>query len=277
MDSDQLSASPAGKIHNCQCGKRMSSIKCDFHPVCITCRGVDCDVNNYRNECTNVDDITMTEYVKHKFSLKHKLLSKRKLKDHLLSATVVDDSAVIADAPSPAEQLAFHDLPSVSSDPPNPDDSVDAKLSGVKLKLIGQVCSLFDDFAKSLEERFPRIGKKFRQFMPGSSSSVAIDNRVASDYINQDVANCSFPATAPVAMESEHTPDKAPFVSYTGHLEITLGGLAALGALAGDSTLTGMSFSDLKATVRFFESSGLGIPDSSSTCCELSLFILPNL
>ena len=70
-----------------------------------------------------------------------------------------------------------------------------------------------------------------------------------------------FPASK-VAVRSEHAPDKAPFVSFTGDLGTTLGGPAAAGAPAGDSSLTRMSFSDLEATVRFSESSGLGIPDS---------------
>ena len=162
----------------------------------ITCRGVDCDIDNSCNECTDVDDITMTKYVKHKLSLKRKLLSKRKLKDPLLSATVVDDSTIIADAPSPADQPAFHDPSLVSSGPPELDDSVDAKLTGVKSVLVGQVCFLFEDFAKSLEERFSRINQKFSQFIPGSSYNVDINNRVAigsdSIHVSQDVTNHFF-------------------------------------------------------------------------------------
>ena len=63
MDSDgSSSASPAAKIRNCQCGRRMSSITRDFHSVCIECRGVNCDIDNRCIECTDVDDNAMTEY-----------------------------------------------------------------------------------------------------------------------------------------------------------------------------------------------------------------------
>ena len=151
MDSDHSSsASPAGNIHNCLCGKRVSSINCDFHSVCVACRGIDCDIDKCSNECTDVDDISMTKYVKHKLSLKRRLLCKCKLKDLLLSGTVGVDSAVIADAPSLAEQPAFHDPLSVSSDTAELDDIVDAKLSGIKSELVGQVCSLLDYFRKFL-------------------------------------------------------------------------------------------------------------------------------
>ena len=53
----------------------------------------------------------MMEYVKHKLSLKTKSLSKRKLKDPMLSSTVTDDSALVAEDPSPADQPALQDTP----------------------------------------------------------------------------------------------------------------------------------------------------------------------
>ena len=45
-----------------------------------------------------------------------------------MSATMIDDSAAIAEDPSPANQPAFNDSPLVFSDPPDPDECVDAKL-----------------------------------------------------------------------------------------------------------------------------------------------------
>ena len=66
--------------------------------------------------------VTMTEYVEHKLSLKRKLLSKHKLRDPLSYATMIDDSTAIPDDLSPADQAAFIDPPSVSSDPPDPDE-----------------------------------------------------------------------------------------------------------------------------------------------------------
>ena len=109
MDSDRpSSALPAGKIRSCQCERRIISRKFDFHTVCIQCvgvgggggGGVDCDIDIRCSECNDVTDITMTEYVKHKLSLKKKLLSKRKPKDPLLSSAVADDFALVAEDPS---------------------------------------------------------------------------------------------------------------------------------------------------------------------------------
>ena len=79
MDSDNFSsASPAGKVRTCHCGKRMSSLT-DFRTVCIDCRGVDCNFDHRCMECTDTDDFTMTEYVRHKLTLRRKLMSKHKL------------------------------------------------------------------------------------------------------------------------------------------------------------------------------------------------------
>ena len=97
-----------------------------------------------------------------------------------------------------------------------------------------------------------------------ASSSVNSSDRVASDpvHASQNVAKHSFAVPILVAECSEHTPDKASFMSYAGDLETTSGRPAAAGVPLGDSPLTKMSFSDLEATVRFFERSDLGMPDS---------------
>ena len=59
MDSDNSSsASSAGKVHSCYCGRRMSSIVKDFHTVCV-----DCDLDSRYVECADIDNSTMTEYV----------------------------------------------------------------------------------------------------------------------------------------------------------------------------------------------------------------------
>ena len=71
-----------------------------------------------------------------------------------------------------------------------------------------------------------------------------------------------FQLPSPVAIRYEHTPDKISYVSQTGDLETTLGRVAAAGVPSGDISLTKMEFSDLEATIRFFENSGLDIPYS---------------
>ena len=50
----------------------MSSVIKDLYSVCIDCRSVDCDLDNRCVECTDIGDSTMTEYVRHKLTLRCK-------------------------------------------------------------------------------------------------------------------------------------------------------------------------------------------------------------
>ena len=101
MDSDHSSSpSPAGKIYRCAYGKRMSSLKFDFHNVCTDCRGIDCGLEARCIQCTNVPDLVMQDYVSHKLSLKHKLLAKRKHKVPLPPSMVMHEPEVfVGDLP----------------------------------------------------------------------------------------------------------------------------------------------------------------------------------
>ena len=112
----------------------------------------------------------MSEYVRHKLSLK-KLLSKLKLKDPLLSFAVADDSAVVAEDPSPAEP-ALQVAPPTSLDIPVIDTDVSEYLSGISSDIVTQVQSVFANFAKSLERRFSTIAERFSQVLSSSSSKV---------------------------------------------------------------------------------------------------------
>ena len=86
MDSDNSSSALlAGKVCLCHCGKRMSSLTKDFHTICIDSRGVDFDVDHRCVERTDIDDSPITEYVRHKLTLRCKLKSKHKLKELKLS------------------------------------------------------------------------------------------------------------------------------------------------------------------------------------------------
>ena len=108
--------------------------------------------------------------------------------------------------------------------------------------------STFASFAKSLEGRFSSIDKRFSQVMSSSSFKV-IDSR---DNVScQGVFSHSFAAPSPVAVRSEHPPDRAPSASYSDKLGTTLGGPAAASASLGTFSLPHMSFSDLLTTVRF--------------------------
>ena len=68
----------------------------------------------------------------------------------------------------------------------------------------------------------------------------------------QDVLNHSLTAPSPVAMRTEHPPDRAPSASYTDNLGTTLVEQAAASVSLGATSLPCMSFSDLLMTVRFF-------------------------
>ena len=69
------------------------------------------------------------------------------------------------------------------------------------------------------------------QLMPSSSSKVTIDRVDAS----LDVNNHSLPVPSSVAVRTEHTPDEAPFASYSGDLGTTLGEPATASAPFGQS------------------------------------------
>ena len=110
MDSDHSSSSSssvATKICYCQCWRRMSTLTYDFHSVFIKCRGIDCDFENNCNECADISDDVMTSYVKHHKQLKAKQRYKSKSKDPLLSASAIDDPAIISDAPSSVDVRRF--------------------------------------------------------------------------------------------------------------------------------------------------------------------------
>ena len=152
----------------------------------------------------------------------------------------------------------MRDTPPVSLGPLVPDDDVDNNLPGVRSEIVTQVQSFLASFAKSLGGRFSKIDERFSQVMPSSSSEVT-NERID---VNQDVINRSLAAPSPVAVRTEHPPDKAPFALYSDGLGLIVGGPATASAPLGDPSLPNMSFSELLTTVWFFETSGSGVPDS---------------
>ena len=254
MDSDNSTTTPpAGKIRQCLCGRRMSSLQHDFHSLRVVCQRVDCETNSRCPDCAEVGDLAITNYVMHKPSLQGKLQSKHKLKETVSTPLVAVDSADVAVSDQPASLIPLL----VSSDPPVPDDD-SVQLLGVRSDIVGQVKCLFDSFAPSLEAHLTSIDRKFSQVILSSASDVT-NNR---DNVSQDVLNPSFSAPSAVARRSEPTPDRAPSVSFTGDLGTILGGPAAADAPSGGSSLPRLSFEDLLFTIRFFESSGSSVPDS---------------
>ena len=113
---------------------------------------------------------------------------------------------------------------------------------------------------QSLEARFSSVDQHFSQVI-SSSASTDIHSRV--DVSCQDaITNRSLTTPTPVAVRSEHPPDRAPSASYSDDLGTTLGGPAAEGASADAISLPRMSFASLMTTVQFFESSNGRVSDS---------------
>ena len=64
---------------------------------------------------------------------------------------------------------------------------------------------MFASFVKSLEGRFSSIDECFSQVLSSSPSKVIASRDNVSF---QDVLNCSFTAPSPVAVPTEHLPDR---------------------------------------------------------------------
>ena len=77
----------------------------DFHSICVNCQGIEWDFDHRCDECADVADDVMNNYVKHRRSLKPKHRYKSKRKDPLLSASAVDDPVIVSNPPSSVELL----------------------------------------------------------------------------------------------------------------------------------------------------------------------------
>ena len=161
MDSDRLSGSSSSsvamKFRLCRYGKRMSNITKNFCSICIDCKGIDCDIDNRCNECVNIETNIMTDYIRHKSRLKSKLKYRRKVKEPLLSESVIDDPSVVRDVPSSIDVLsASLDVPSVNFPFSDTNKRVNSKLSEVKDELSGQIHSFFDNFTRHMDVKLFR-------------------------------------------------------------------------------------------------------------------------
>ena len=122
----------------------MNSLKLDFHTVCTDYRGIDCDLETCCIDCANISDVTMSDYVSHKLSLKKKLLVKRKLKAPLLPPMVVQDPAGTVGDLSPAEPASPSASPALATSASN---SVAENQAAVESSIISQLQSMFASFA----------------------------------------------------------------------------------------------------------------------------------
>ena len=240
MDSDHSSsASPAAAVRSCTRGKRMSTLRYDFHSVCVDCRGVDCDVQIRCIECTDVDDIKMTEYVSHRLGLKRCLLAEQKRKSSSCASKVKVEPEVLDGSSSPTVP-SLSDLPVVTSAPDT-------------APIMDQVKLMLDSFRESMEASFVA---RFSQVSSCSASPVKV-----SDVSSQVVTNVSFPAPIPVAVRLDHALHRGPCVQYTDGLGHSLGGPATVSASTDVTPLAQMYFSELLATVQLLERRGR-VPDS---------------
>ena len=218
MDSDNSSSSaaappPAGKVRRCPCGRRMSSLTHDFHSVCVICRNRDCDMENRCDECNDVPDDVIQTYVRHRQSLKCRLLSKQRRKSALQSQTVTVDvevppasAADISSSPSP---------PSGASVASAAATSVPPSVTPVQGVTFDRVKDLLASFSQSLEARFTIIDNRISQGLPSN----AVDRNVSQDFLTLN----SFPAPSVVIGRSKPTPDRAPCVPYSDSLGYSLG------------------------------------------------------
>ena len=116
---------------------------------------------------------------------------------------------------------------------------------------------MITSFAESLGARLSSINRRFSQVLTCCASVTQ-----ASDVSCQDVlTDCSLSAPSPVAVRTEHLPDRGPYTPYSDGLGTTLGGPATVSESTDSTSLPHMSFADLLATVQFFEASGR-VPDS---------------
>ena len=211
----------------------------------------------------------MIEYVRHKMTLRRKMLSKRKLKELKLSniSDVIDDpapdEAVCSGAPLSVELLLTVDSPSVSY--PSVVSCMDEKLSTVQANIFSQFSSVFVDFSKQLENKFSKIDDRFDKL--GSSQISSVSPSQGPIDVSQDVSNVfSFSAVL-----TGHPLAKASYASRQGGLEIPLGRAAAEVAPMGGSSLPRVQLRDLEQALLSYDQLGVSLPEDflASLCAVL--------
>ena len=217
-------ATTSGKIRHCPCGRGMISLSYDHHSICSFCRGFDCTIDNWCEECLLISDEQFQLYFKHQKYLKSKVLSRQCSRSRLRSADTplppVNDP-VVTQSPS---SVVCDDSDGANSDVSHVVDHS----SNVTLV---QLQDLLGNFTKNLESRFSDINNK-------------IDN------LSQDVDNRSLAAPSAVAGRAEPTPDKPSLAPYSDGLEGNLGGPVASEAPTGVDSPTQIEFGVFLARVR---------------------------
>ena len=101
MDSAHLSGSSSSvagyKIRYCHCGRRMSTLTCVFHSICINVVVLIAFFGMDVMGVLTFDDV-LTNYVSIASSLK--LSSDIRIKDPILSASAIGDPPIVRDTPS---------------------------------------------------------------------------------------------------------------------------------------------------------------------------------
>ena len=225
---------------------------------------MDCNLETRCIESTDVSDLVMQDYVSLKLSLKRKQRAKCKHKVPLPLSMVVYEPEVFAGDLPPAEPAS----PSVS---PVTVTTASVILQSVDTAVVDQFKSMIASFAKSLEARFSSFDCRFSQVMT-SSASVTQPSDVSCQDVN---SNHSLSAPSPVAMRTEHPPDRGPSALYSDNLGTTLGGLAVVSASIYATSLPCMSFADLLAAFQFFEASGR-VPDSFLDTLRSYVIVAPD-
>ena len=155
---------------------------------------------------------------------------------------VVQEPVVIVGDLTPARLASLYDLPALVTS-----DSVAENQSGIESSIVSQVKSLFASFAESVEARFSSVDQCFSLVI---SSFASTDSHSRVDVGCQDaITNRSL--TTPVAVRSEHPPDRAPSTSYSDDLGTTLKRVGCCECVFNATSFPHMSFADLMTTVQY--------------------------
>ena len=123
--------------------------------------------------------------------------------------------------------------------------------------IVDQVKLMFASFQESLEARITNIDNRFSQI--SSSSALHRLLRIVRPAVRMPIT--ALPAPSPVAMRSEHPPDRGPYTPYSDGLGSSLGGPATVSVSDDATSLPLMVFADLLATVKLLKSRSR-VPDA---------------
>ena len=101
----------APKVRYCAtkgCRQRLAQLQLEPHSLCVSCRGVDCDIGRRCPVCDNWDEATMAEYLAHQVKLK------KKRESSIKRQVVSQVAGPASDPPSASEEREQSDVCTMS-------------------------------------------------------------------------------------------------------------------------------------------------------------------